>query len=194
MNPGTAERFLSSFFASQDRFEIALADPATGRGFSADEMLQAIEQDLQARASDNFPHDQEECLATARAVSAVRQSGAARAGAGLSTRGRRLYSMAELADVLETFKAASSALRGCYASVKSPCVQGRRLTLALANLSRSCGLTSTCWSARQFTPLHKSGPRVVRDVACLRLISISTVLSAIVDALWTQRNRAALTQ
>ncbi|CAK0891154.1 unnamed protein product [Prorocentrum cordatum] len=97
LNPGAAERFLSSFFAGPDRFEIALADPATGRGFSADEMLQAIEQDLQARASNNFPHDREACLVTARAVSAVRQSGAARAGAGLSTRRRRLYSMAELA-------------------------------------------------------------------------------------------------
>ncbi|CAK0852658.1 unnamed protein product, partial [Prorocentrum cordatum] len=86
LSPGAAERFLSSFFAGQDRFEIALADPATGRVFSADEMLQAIEQDLQ------------------------------------------------------------------------------------------------------------SGPRVVRDVACLRPISISTVMSAVVDALWTQRNRSALTQ
>ena len=108
-------------------------------------------------------------LATTRAVSAVRQSGAARAGAP-TTRGLRLYIMAELDDVLASFKVTSSALRGCYASVKSACPQGRRLTLALANLSKSCGLT-------------KSGPQLVRAVACLRPISISTVMSAVVDAL-----------
>ena len=38
-NPGAAERYLSSFFNAQDRFEIALADPATGQALSADAML-----------------------------------------------------------------------------------------------------------------------------------------------------------
>ncbi|CAK0907077.1 unnamed protein product [Prorocentrum cordatum] len=192
-NPGAAERYLSSFFNAQDRFEIALADPATGQALSADAMLQVLAQDLQARANNGFPQDPAAILATTRAASAVHQSGAARAGAQ-TTRGRRLYTMAELDDVLASFKVTSSALRGCYASVKSACPQGRRLTLALANLSRSCGLTSTCWSERQFTPLHQSGPRLVRAVACLRPISISTVMSAVVDALWTQRNRPTLTR
>eukprot|EP00959_Pyramimonas_sp_CCMP1952_P124785 2608845-Pyramimonas_sp.AAC.1 len=43
------------------------------------------------------------------------RGGAARAGAP-TTRGRRLYTMGELDDVLASFKVTSSALRGCYAS------------------------------------------------------------------------------
>ena len=70
--------------------------------------------------------------------------------------------------------------------------EGRRVTLALANLSRHCALTSTLWSCRQVTPLHKSGPRVVRSTLCLRPISISAVMTAVVDGLWTLRNAPLL--
>eukprot|EP00959_Pyramimonas_sp_CCMP1952_P218032 4560013-Pyramimonas_sp.AAC.1 len=62
--------------------------------------------------------------------------------------------------MLDALKPTSAALKGCYASLKS-CVQvGRRLTRAVANLSRHCGLTTNLWSARQNSPLHRSGPRV----------------------------------
>ena len=90
--------------------------------------------------------------------------------------------------MLDSLKTTSAALRGCFAAVRSAAPEGRRVTRALANLSRCCAVTGTVWSTRHVTPLHKSGPRVVRSTSCLRPILLSAVMTSVIDGQWNLRN------
>eukprot|EP00973_Karenia_brevis_P001214 166574-Karenia_brevis.AAC.1 len=49
-------------------------------------------------------------------------------------------------------------------------------------------VASSIKSVREFAPLRKAGPRIVRSVENLRPISISTDLVQVQDGLWVQRN------
>ena len=155
-------------------------------------MLARIEEDLFARVRNDFPFDEAAVGAQRDLVTSIRAAGGDPEPAYPLGTQEPLYSMREVDDMLDALKPASAAVKGCYASLKSSVPWGRRLTRAVANISRHCGLTSNLWSARQISPLHKSGPGVVRQLACLRPISISTVMASVVDGLWTSRNRRRL--
>ena len=155
-------------------------------------MLARIEEDLFARVRNDFPFDEAAVGAQRDLVTSIRAAGGDPEPVHPLGTQEPLYSMREVDDMLDALKPASAAVKGCYASLKSSVPWGRRLTRAVANISRHCGLTSNLWSARQISPLHKSGPGVVRQLACLRPISISTVMASVVDGLWTSRNRRRL--
>ena len=54
----------------------------------------------------------------------------------------------------------------------------------LVNLGRHVGLMSMHWSTRIASPLRKMGPKSMRKLARLRLVSIPTEMASIQDALW----------
>ncbi|CAK0827030.1 unnamed protein product, partial [Prorocentrum cordatum] len=179
--PGSAERFVSRVFAEQRAFKIALVDAETGQALDPSDMLARIEEDLFARVRNDFPFDEGAAIAQRDLVTSIRAAGGGPELASPLGAQEPLCTMREVDDMLDALKPTSAALKGCYASLKSPVPMGRRLTRAVANISRHCGLTSNLWSARQISPLHKSGPRVVRQLNCLRPISISTVMASVVD-------------
>ena len=195
--PNEAERYIAKFFSAQQAFEIALVQPSTGESLDCPGMVAAVEADLRARADNDFPHDPAEQDAQRRVVSAIRTAGAVdpvpHAGSAASPlRADCLYTPLELEAALDSLKESSSTARGCYAAVRAPSAPGRRLTLALMNLARRVCLTSAMWSLRHIVPLHKSGPRVVRKVDCLRPISVSCDMAGVQDALWLSRNAGKL--
>ena len=72
-DPGSAERFLSNLFKVDAKFDIALADDS-GRGLSNTEMVSALVEDVQARARNDFPQDQEASEMHRLLVAAIRQA------------------------------------------------------------------------------------------------------------------------
>ncbi|CAK0861138.1 unnamed protein product [Prorocentrum cordatum] len=178
--------------AEQRAFKIALVDAETGQALDPSDMLARIEEDLFARVRNDFPFDEGAAIAQRDLVTSIRAAGGGPELASPLGAQEPLYTMREVDDMLDALKPTSAALKKCDASLKSPVPMGWRLTRAVANISRHCGLTSNLWSARQISPLHKSGPRVVRQLNCLLPISISTLMASVVDGLWTSRNRRRL--
>jgi len=195
--PNEAERFIAKYFSAQNAFEIALVQPDSGESLDCTGMVTAIETDLRARVDNAFPRDPVEQEEQRRDVSAIRAAGAVDplpyvGDAARPLRSDCLYSPVELEAALDSLKVSSSTTRGCYAAVRAASVPARRLTLAIMNLARRVCLTSTLWSLRHIVPLHKSGPRIVRKVECLRPISISCDMAGVQDALWLSRNASKL--
>lgn len=106
---------------------------------------------------------------------------------------RTLHGGGELETALNLLKPGKSVTHGSFAALraKEPC--GRRLSLALVNLGRHLCITSVHWSLRVVRGLRKSGPKTVRQVKCLRGISIATDMASLQDALWVGRNGERLT-
>ena len=102
----------------------------------------------------------------------------------------RRYTDVEVASAIDALRATTACIRGCYAALRATIRTnplGRALTAALMNLGWATALTATLWSLRQFRPIRKCGPRVVRLVRNLRPINISTDMTAVQDQLWLGR-------
>ncbi|CAK0864133.1 unnamed protein product, partial [Prorocentrum cordatum] len=185
---GAAERFLSGFFKDADRFDIQLVSPVTGRTQSTSEMLDAIQADLLGRAQNDFPQCPVERDRMSRVVSGIRRAGAASG----PERAQPLYSETEVEEAIALLKLGKRTVHLCNAAVKAPVQEGFRLTRALLNLGRRLCVTSRFWSLRQFSPLRKSGPPVVRKVSALRPVSFASDMASVQDALWIARNGALI--
>ena len=160
-NPGKAEAFLSTFFDSRKRFDVALVDPKDGALLSEADMLQAIQDDLMARAQNSFPQDPEAARALAEAVQEIRRTGApppTTAAPLLPSPPTGPYTEEEVAGVLATFKLQKKCLGLPYAALCANSREGLSLTTALVNLGRHMGLTASAWSTRVFSPIRKGGP------------------------------------
>ena len=95
-------------------------------------------------------------------------------------------------EALSSIQARKQCIHGPLAAVKASVPQARELTLALVNLARAAEVTATSWCFRRINPLHKSGPRVVRKLKCLRPISLTADMAAVQDALWLARCKQQL--
>jgi hypothetical protein len=197
---GRAERFLSSVFRARSAFTIALAD-GDGRALSPCDMVEALVEDYRSRADNDFPQDPEAALELTKQVSAIRQCGAASVAVhpwALSPEVSQgpdacdYYSECEVNSVLDSLNVHKKAIRGCYAAARAQVPGARALTRALLNLGRHVCLTATLWCLRQFAPIRKDGPRVVRSTSCLRPVSLAAVMASLQDALWTARNAPRL--
>ena len=149
------------------------------------------------RARNDFAQDEVAPKSLERQVSCIRQSGAdagvlGATGDSSGKVGHEFYTLQEVGQAIATLRPGKQATRGCLAAVRAACEARRRLSGALMNLGRHVGLTTTHWSIRVVSPLRKSGPKVVRRVACLRPVSIATEMASLQDALWLARNSAAL--
>jgi len=185
-DPGLAEAHMSKAFRAADSFEIALTDER-GTPLSSSAMLSTLEADLKSRANNHFAQDPRQAALLERMVAAIRHAGAI-AHASPTPQHVYLYCQQEVNDVVDELKPKKACIHGSYAALRASVPQGRELTWSLVNLGRHMGLTSTHWSLRQFAHIHKSGPVVVRDVACLRPLSLATDMASVQDALWCLRN------
>ena len=186
-----AERFLSKCLVNRSDFYIALSHEGSVRPLSVQETLAALVGDLQARADNNFPQDPEWRDAMQVSVGVIRQSGASPQGLGnplLSADFSTLYTQEEVDLAIDAFKTGKRCLGLPYAALKATNGDARALTCALVNLGRHMCLSSTHWSLRQFGPIRKSGPKIVRTLQHLRPISLSCDMAQIQDALWVRRN------
>ena len=95
-------------------------------------------------------------------------------------------------EALSSIQARKQCIHGPLAAVKASVPEARELTLALVNLARAAEVTATSWCFRRINPLHKSGPRVVRKLKCLRPISLTADMAAVQDALWLARCKQQL--
>ena len=162
-----AERFLSKCLAPRKGFLIALTSTESAQPLSVTEMLATIVGDLQSRASNQFPQDQTWKAEMQNSVGTIRRSGARPQCLGPSAVAEPIatpYTRDEVDLVIESFKTGKRCLGLPYAALKATNSAGRALTCALANLGRHMCLTSTHWSLRQYGPIRKCGPRIVRSV------------------------------
>ncbi len=196
---GQASRFLSSLFNKSKAFEIALTDEDTGDILSIDQSLESLAQDLEQRGAG--PPAENRCGKDLKmALKAIRIAEAPAAGLpGLpqlptvtTAHHPGDYSLPELEDVLRSVQNRKQCTHGPYAALKSECLAGRILTLALMNLGRACRLTSSMWSSRLISPLRKAGPRIVRKLINLRPISQASDMAAVQDGLWLGRCKMCL--
>ena len=189
---GQADRFLSSFFNKDLDFQVCLLDKDTGATLSDEAMLATLEEDMMARACNQFPADDLHLREIDVRVTSLRRSGGSAAGGQALPQNSNPYSEVELEEVLLKCQSSKKCLHGNFSVLKSPHPANRRVVLGLANLSRHVGLTSTLWSLRQFAHIRKSGSRIVRKVECLRPISLVADMTHIIDGLWLARNRKVL--
>ena len=188
-DPAEAERYLSCIFRRQEPAAIQLVDPLSGHPLSHSESVELLVQDLWRRAHNDFPEDPAASASLRASVVSIRQGVVARQDFNADP---GLYSVSEVNEALGNLKAGKRCAFGCIDALRAPNEAGRRVTLALVNLSRFVGLTSSLWSLRKFYPIRKMGPAVVRHVGHVRPISIGTDMAQIQDALWLMRNRALL--
>ena len=191
VSPAAAERFLSGYFQGVARFSVQLVDPSTAASLSPTEMVDAVVSDSMGRARNDFPEDAAEAARLSRAVAEVRRVGARSPGVMIQVP-PDAYTLDEVDRAIALLKPHKSTVRGTNAAVLAEVPAGRRLTRALVNLSRASCVTARLWSLRQFSPIHKSGPLVVRNTSCLRPISFACEMASVQDALWNLRNAAAL--
>ena len=98
----------------------------------------------------------------------------------------------EASDVLSQLHRGSRTLRGCHAALKCSHAGGRRLSLACANLTLRTGLFPSVCNICEFNHIRKSGPAAVNSLSRLRAISISSDMTAFIDALLLKRCRASM--
>ena len=201
-SPGQAAKILSSVFKAQAQFPVALVDPLSGKSQSSAEMIEQIQADLQNRAHSKLSSAPAEEGSYKRLASLVRNGGAA-AGV-LKDQGNNYqpcvvevcdeeYTTAEVEAAMSSLKISKATINMCNAAAAILSPHTVKCTKALVNLSMRCGLTSTHWSLRQFTPLRKGGAKVVRTTEQLRPISLVPDMASIQDALWLDRNASKLT-
>ena len=117
-DPGSAERFVSRFFAEQRAFQIALVDAETGRALDPSGMLARIEEDLFARVRNDFPFDEAAVGAQRDLVTSIRAAGGDPEPVHPLGTQEPLYSMREVDDMLDALKPTSAALKRCYAYLR----------------------------------------------------------------------------
>ena len=194
-DPGAAESYLSKHFSVGQAFQVALVDSDTGEPLSTRQMIEALVGDLMHRAHCDFERDADLHLAMLKQLSGIRQSGGKSActAEASACQGSVPYTNVELDLALARINVAKACLQLPYAAVKANCQVGRSLTLTLMNLSRQFGIISHHWALRQFTPIRKAGPALVKKQANLRPISLCADLAQVSDSLWVGRNVAKLT-
>ncbi|CAK0798006.1 unnamed protein product, partial [Prorocentrum cordatum] len=183
-NAGAAERFLTGVFKSSARFDMQLVDESSGAALSTDEVLDAIRRDLCSRAENDFPQDPAERTRMSSHVAAIRRAGASSGQAGPE----QPYSEEEVEAALALLKPGKRTARMCNAAARAKVEEGFRFTRALLNLARALCVTSRLWSLRQFSPIRKSGPAVVRRLSALRPVSFASDMASVQDAAWLARN------
>ena len=143
---------------------------------------------LQASRSTN-------CART-RLVSAIRACGALHDAIrdGPVTDDHTIFAAWELDQVISKLKGGSSSLFGSYSSIKATCSGGRHLLLVLVNLIWAFQVLPALSVAREFIPIRKKEPTVVRSISCLRPISMASDLAGVVDGLWLLRVGGKLQQ
>ena len=200
---GAAESYLSSSLKSCRRTSIHLVDPSSQAPLTPAQAVAAVQQDLVKRACNQFPQDQDFAHVLSLEVAGLKDNFLKLAplddGQRLPTKQAcqclspaHLYSSMELDLVLSAIKP-SKKTAGCpYAALRAANSQGKRLTLALANLGRHTVLTSSLWSLRLVSPIRKSGPALVRSLSCLRPVSICSDMAHVQDSLWLNRCRGRL--
>ena len=177
------ERFLSGILKPRVPLDISLSvDGNEGSvSLAGASCLPALQEHLQSIASMSLPTDLSWQSSTADMVAQIR------AGSGYLYANQVStvvpFKSAELDEVLCGMKRSSLAYRGSYASVKAAASGGRRLTLAICNQAVSFGLVPTATAFREFIPIRKQGPRVVRLLRNIRPISHASELSAVLDGL-----------
>ena len=148
-------------------------------------MVDTLVEDLVFRADNNFPQDPDHQRRLLRTVADIRK-------VVFEPSESDVYSVGELEVVLTRLDSSKKCIRGCFAALKAPIEEAKTLTLALVNLGKQFGLTSSLWSLRQYRPLHKKGPMTVSKVANLRPISLCSDMAHVQDGLWMLRNKAKL--
>ncbi|CAE7587340.1 unnamed protein product [Symbiodinium sp. CCMP2592] len=199
-DPNEAKRFLSACVKSNKGFQVALTDEETGQLLSTQQALQALADDLEARADVSPAQDSFEHCWVREAVRSIKQAKAPAAGLpGLpplpqetTANNPHLYTSSELEQALSSIQTRKQCIHGPLAAVKASVPEARELTLALVNLARAAEVTATSWCFRRINPLRKSGPRVVRKLRCLRPISLTADMAAVQDALWLARCKRQL--
>ena len=154
-------------------------------------MVQALVEDYRSRADSDFPQDLAFAQVLAQQVNELRQRGAAAdvlrpwdLSLEMSpSQNVGYYSEQEVDAVLDSLNIHKRANQGCYAATRARIPGARALTRALLNLGRHVCLTTTVWCLRQFAPIWKDGPRVVRSTTRLRPISLASVMASLQDAL-----------
>ena len=186
-DPAAAESLLSKFFERADAFSLQLMDD---RGFPLSDagMLEALVEDMFARADNSFPFDHEFSRETDLRVSRYRALGVDQNEQAVVGP----FSMEDLNSCLQKIGKSKKCLKVSFDVVLSKNSEMRRLTLGLANLALHVGLTSSLWSLRQFAHLRKSGPHAVRSIKCLRPVSLVSDMAHVVDGLWIARNKRLL--
>ena len=199
-DPNEAKRFLSTCFKGKQNFQVALTDEETGQLLSTQQALQALVEDLEARADVHAEQVSAESCWVSEAVQGVRRAKAPASGLpGLpplpqltTASNPNLYSSAEFEQAVSSMQVRKQCIHGPLAAIKANVPEARELTLALVNLARAAEVTATSWCFRRITPLRKQGPRVVRKLKCLRPISLATDMASVQDALWLARCKQQL--
>ncbi|OLP89967.1 hypothetical protein AK812_SmicGene28511 [Symbiodinium microadriaticum] len=194
-SPSEASKFLSACFRKDKNFEVALTDEESGHLLSIQQALGALESDYHARVEVNLSHDHptnEKIKESVRSISRARApatgiNGLPALPSTTTADNPQPYSLSELELALTGIQTKKVCIHGPLAAVKADAGQSRRLTLALVNLGRAAEETATSWSTRCISPIRKSGPKVVRKIACLRPISLTADLASVQDALWLGR-------
>ena len=160
-----------------------------------EECLELVREDLISRAAGAAPPEPRQRVMS-QFVSLIRSSGALIDPSTATAVADEVvyFSDAELATVLSQIQANSTTITGCYAAVKASPSGGRRLTLAIANLSLFFQLLPSALVLREFAPIHKKGPLLVRSMGCLRPISMASELAAVLDGLILHRHGTTIQQ
>ena len=194
-DPAKAQKFLSSFFQRQKKFDIALVDSTTGRIVDERRAVEMVAADIDKRGNNDLPYDQASANYLKSVVGLISRREAPPDGIqGLPplprvTTGHRteLYTETELDESLRKMKASKKAVHNPVVALKACCSESRHLTLALSNLGRVCGMSASLWCVRCISPIRKGGPLVVSDVKWLRPVSQASDMSAVQDSLWLAR-------
>ena len=185
-NAGAADKLLSHMLRQDSQFRICIKDPDTGESLEDTEMVELMADEFFHQASQAMASDLDYRDWMQRTVSQIRHSGAMYdpeedkrvTGFFFSP-----FTMAEMNTVLKTLCPSKQSFRGAYAAVRASGPGGRKLILCIANSSLVWCVSATSLSQRQCGPLHKSGPRVVTRIACLRPVSQGCDHSAVLDGL-----------
>ena len=178
---GKAAKFLSSVFKPKNCFHIQLKDEV-GNPMDVPDMISTLVDDLIQRANNDFPQDSGFEHSLALRTSCLRSR-------SFVLDASSVYTEDELLEVLCKLETSTKCIRGCFAALKVQQPAALQLTLALVNLGRQFGITSSLWALREFRPLHKKGPLVVSNVSNLRPISLCCDMAHVQDGLWMARNK-----
>ncbi len=183
-----AERFLSAQMTTTSQFTIALVDPEKQLPLSPEQMVDAIVSDLNARADNDFPvdsafEDHLRCQLTRIKKMGARHDSLRDPGLKRSVNKRPRdtgpHDMLELSQVLGSLCKSTNAIQGCYAALVAKTPEARRSLLAIINLGRRVGLTSSLWATRRCAPIRKEGPKIVRRMANLRPVSVCSEIARV---------------
>ena len=192
---GAADRFLSRLVRPKEVLQLALRDSANAL-LGTHGCIESIEADLRGRSTNTSTRCPVHHAAVGDFVAKLRNSRALlhpRTGATLPDT-QMAFTPGEVGEVISQLSRTSVSLRGCYAAVKASSIGGRAVTLAIVNICFNLTLFPSSATLREFNPIRKKGPKVVHSLSCLRPISFSSDLAAVLDALILRRCRSAFVE